>query len=315
MPNNFGPLNDTPILHDFFTEFWGELLPVSNFVLDVQDPINGQHSAKPGDTIQIKNWKQNYNVYTVGANGYNAPTDSAPATIPFVLPATAKAVSVALTADDYRLLSSGRNEGADYDAFKKKVMNGALFALGSAIVTDMLAVITAANFPNNTVSAAGTFARSAETKIEEAFFTRKVPLDTPQIVLPATPYREWVDDHSAILSNTGERVQKPMIFSGGSQSNVTPFYFTRTHVAMPADTARGFAATRTAIIGALRVPDEPTWEGDPVSLSTVVDDRSKAAILTRMWKNSQTGGIQLDFSAIWKFEKGQAEALQRITLA
>jgi hypothetical protein len=314
MANNFGALNDTPILHDFFAEFWGELLPLTNFVLDVQDPISGQHNAKPGDTIQIKNWQQAYTVYTVGATGYNAPTDVAPATVPFVLPATAKAVSLALTADEYRLLSTGRNEGADYDAFKKRVMNGALFALGSQMVTDMLAVITAANFPNNTVSAAGTFARSTETKIEEAFFTRKVPLDSPQILLPATPYREWVDDHSAILNNTGERVQKPMLFSGGIQSNVTPFNFARTHVAMPADAARGFAATRTAIIGALRVPDEPTWDGDPVSLATVVDDRTKAAVLTRMWKNSQTGGIQLDFSAIWKFQKGQPEALQRITL-
>src|SRR5215218_1448432 len=111
MSNNFGALNDTPILHDFFVEFWGDLLAVSDFVLDVQDPISGERSAKPGDTIRIKNWKQSYNVYDVGAAGYNAPTDVVPQTLPFVLPSAAKAVSAVITPAEFQLLASGRNRG------------------------------------------------------------------------------------------------------------------------------------------------------------------------------------------------------------
>ena len=82
-------------------------------------------------------------------------------------------------------------------------------------------------------------------------------------------------------------------------------------------------STRTAVLGAFRIPDEPTWDGDPVSLSTVIDSRknadgeevgSGAGALVRLWKvgGGSTGAMQLDIASIWKFAPGQPEAAERI---
>lgn len=314
--NNFGVLNDTPILHDFFAEFWGELLPLNSFHMDYQDPVGGSRAVKPGDKITIKKWKQSATVYNVGAGGYNTATDLTPGTEQMTVPSTARAVSAVLTAAEYRLLASGRAGGADYEAFKRKVQDILLFALGEDMITALFGVIVAADFPNYTVVGAGTMSRAKETIIEQKFFTRKVKLDMPQAVLAADTYREWVDDHQAIVNNTGDTsFQKPLLFSGDKASTVTPFRFRRTHVAMPDDADRGFAATRTAIVGAVRVPDEATFDKDPVSLSEIVEPKTGAAVQARVWKDAKTGTLQLDIASIFSFQKGQPEALERILAA
>ena len=308
--NNFGALNDTPILHDFFVEFWGDLAVMNNFYLDVQDPVDGSRAVKPGDVIRIKNWKQDYTVYSVGSSGYNTNTDVAPATVTFTIPSTIKAVSAAITLAEYNLLASGRTRGADFDAFKRKVQNGMLFSLAKAMVNAMFAPIVIADYTNYTTIASGAFTRAKETAIEKKFFDRKVPLENPQAILPSDTYKEWVDDHQAIVNYTGEQIQKPLLMSGTKASTVTPFQFSRTHVALPTDCDRGFFATRTAIIGAIRVPDEATFERDPVSLAEIVNPHNGAAVQARLWKNAQTGAIQMDFASIYSFQKGQVEALE-----
>lgn len=252
--NNFGILNNTTIFHDAFAELWKQLLPITRLCLSVHSEVDigdGKsvlvRNAKPGDTVTIKNWKQAFTVYNVGANGYNSPTDITPTDKQVTLPNTAKAVSAALTPAEYRVISSGVTGGADYDAFRKKILNGMLHAMGTAIVTDFLALFTKANYPTETIIAAGAMSRSTEIQMEKAFFDRQVALDEPQAILNSTAFAEWVDSHTAIQTNTGDNVQK-RIFMGSRQSQTTPFMFDRTAVALPTQSARGIAMQRTAVL-------------------------------------------------------------------
>lgn len=317
--NNFGILNNTTIFHDAFIEFWQMLLPITRLCLNVHSEVDigdGKtvliRSAKPGDTITIKNWKQDFTVYTVGAGGYTSPTNITPADKQVTLPNTAKAVSAALTPAEYRVLASGLTGGTDYDAFRKKIMTGMLHAMGSAIVTDFLALFTKANYATETVNAVGAMSRSSELLIEKAFFDRNVPLDNPQVILNSTAFTEWVDSHTAIQTYTGENVQKPLLFMGNRQSQTTPFSFSRTSVAMPAQADRGLALQRTAALACFRLPDEATFEKDPVSLAEIIDPNTGAGMLVRVWKDAKTGNLQIDVASIWQFDKGQPECAERI---
>ena len=248
--NNFGVLNNTIVLNDAFAEFWQFLLPITRMALNVADEIildSGQvvlvRSAKPGTTVTIKNWKQAFNVYDVtAAGGYLAPTDITPQDTQFTLPNTAKACSIQLSPEDFRVISSGVTGGNDYDAFRRKVVNGMLHALGAAIVGDFLAVLTAGNYPGCTVSLAGTYSGATELLIEKAFYDRSVPLDNPQIILNSAAFLEYTNSFLPQQNFTQEQIQKKLLFQGEQQSRITSFTNLRTQSALPApDSDRGIA--------------------------------------------------------------------------
>lgn len=315
--NNFGVLNNTTLLHDAFSMFLEDLIPVANLVLDVSDPKTGARDAKPGDTITIKDWRNEFTVYEVGAAGYNQPSNIGAADTQVTLPNTAKAVSFVLTPPEYRVIASGSTGGADYMAFRTKLRLAMQQSLGLGIVADMFAIVTAANYPNYTVSAPGTFSRATEVDLDSKLFARKVPRINAQGILSGAAYGEWTKDHIAIQTNTdtGRTLPRDLLLDGGMQSPTTPFRFFRTSLEMPEDADRGFVTTKTAMIGAFRIPSEPTYDRDPVSLLEVVDAKTGVPLLVRLWKNAQTGAIQVDCASIWKFQKGQAEALERIVSA
>jgi hypothetical protein len=301
-------------VHDAFSLFLQALPPVKDLVIDVQDPQNGGRTAKPGDTITVKDWRQAVTPYQVGAAGYNAPDNVTPGQTQVTLSNAPWAVSIALTAPEYRVLASGATGGADYAAFRDKLRQIMMNGLGKTIVDAFFAVITAANYPTNTVSAAGTFSRSTEIDLDTKFFARDVPVAGANAILPPSTFGEWAKDHIAIQTNTAENRQKDVLIAGGVQSQNSNFTFWRTNRPMPADAPRGFALVKTAVLAAFRVPDEATYDNDPVSLAVVIDPGTKIALLARVWKNAQTGTMQMDLAVIFQFQKGQAEAVERITL-
>lgn len=310
--NNFGTLTNTILIHDAFSLFLEGLLPIRDLVLDVQDPKNGGRTAKPGDTITVKDWRTTVTPYQVGAGGYNSPTDVTAGQTTVTLSNTPWAVSIALTAAEYRVLSSGDTGGADYEAFRTKLRSIMLNSLGKKIIDSWFAIITAANFTNEFVTAPGTFARSTEVDLDTKFFGREVPVDGANAILPPSTYAEWVKDHISIQTNTAENRQKGLLMSGGVKSQNSNFTFWRTNRPMPADAARGFVNVSSSTLAAFRIPDEATYENDPVSLSEIVDAATKIPLLGRLWKNAQTGTIQLDLASIFQFQKGQGEALERL---
>lgn len=313
MANNFGILTNTIVLNDVFSLFLQNLLPIRQLILDVSGEDGGRR-IKPGATITIKDWRNTIVAYQVGAGGYNQPTDVTAGQVQVTMPQTPWAVSIALTPTEYRLLASGATGGDDYNAFRTKLQEQMQFSLGKLIIDAWLATITAAAYPNHTVSAAGTFSRSTEVDLDTKFFGRNVtPVGAQGILAPST-YSEWVKDHITIQNYTGENRQKGLLMNGGIDSQNSAFTMWRTNSAMPADAPRGFVCSKPATVAVFRIPDEATYENDPVSLNEVVDEQTNVALLSRLWKNAQTGTIQLDLATIFLFTPGQPEALERITL-
>ena len=317
--NNFGVLNNTILIFDAFSQFLENLIPLRNLVLDVQDEKTGAVAAKPGDTITVKDWRSTVTAYqaNTAGGGYNQPSDVniAGKDRQITLPNTPWAISIVLTAEEFRLLSSGITKGQGYDTFRDKLARLMRDGLGKQAISDWFAVITAANFANQTVSAAGTFSRSTEIDLDTALFGRNVPAESAMAILPPSTYGEWAKDHIIIQSYTGENRQKTLLMGGAIQSQNSMFTIFRTNRPMGADFDRGFCCAQTSVIAAFRVPDEATFENDPVSLQTVIDPMTKIPFLVRLWKNPANGQIQLDMAAIWVFSKGQVEAIERIKSA
>jgi hypothetical protein len=314
--NNFGILNNTVVVADAFSLFLENLLPLRNLVLDVQDPRTGAREAKPGDTITVKDWRTELTAYQ--PNPTYVAQDITAADRQVTLPNIPWAVSILLTAAEYRIIASGVTGGAEYNAFRERMRQQMTYSLGTKLIDLFFAVITAANFPNATnkfVSAPGTFGRSAEVDLDTKLFTRNVPTDGAQIIGTPAFYAEWVKDHIAIQTNTGENRPKNLLMSGGTQSQNSNFTVWRTNRPMPADADRGIAMSRTGVIAAFRVPDEATYENDPVSLNTLIDPATGIPMLARLWKNGATGAIQMDLATLPVFAKGQTEAVERITAA
>lgn len=312
--NNFGVLTNTILVHDAFSLFLTELFPLRDMVLDVG--ADGSRAVKPGDTITVKDWRFEVEPYEVqSATGYNQPSDITAGGVPVQMPNKPWAVSVVLTPEEYRLLASGKTGGADYQVFKDKVREIMSNSLGRLLIAKWFELITEENYPNEFVTAAGTFNRAVEIDLDTKFFTRKVsPRGTNGILHPTT-FGEWTKDHIAIQTNTGENRQKTVLLSGRRESQNSNFTFWRTNVPLPEDAPRGFVSSRSHAIGAFRIPDEPTFENDPVSLNEVVDSETKISMLNRLWKNAQTGAIQMDLAVIFKYVKGQEEALERLVPA
>lgn len=325
MPNDFGALVDSTLIHDITDDLVEDIHPILGLARNLgeeQSDAGLIREARPGQTITIKDWSKPFTPYTVGAGGYIAPAYEAKDDITVTLPTAVTATSMALTAAEYRVLVGGPRKGVAYDELRKKINRMMMHGLKLKMAQDFMAIITSTNFTNATVSSVGTFTRSTEIDIDTELFDRKLmSRENATLLLPSSTFGEWSKDHIAVHTNTGAP-QSARLMSGGQQSSVTPFRVWRTQVGMPAHAARGFAFTETAAILVQRIPDEPTiGDREPVSLATVVDGGTEGdpgsglSFLFRLWKNPGLGQIQMDCATIYKFAKLQDEALERLTAA
>ena len=327
MPNDFGALANSTLIHDLMDDFRQDLDPILGLAMDIGNTESDAgivRTLRPGQSVTITNYFGEVAPYDVNAaGGYIAQDYAVGAPVVVTCPSNPWARSVRITPDEWRLLTGGPNLGAAYKALREKLNLEMMYSLKKKMVADFLAIITAGNYPTNTVVAAGTMARASEIDVMTALFNRHIKdRSNGKLVLHPTAYGEWAKDHIVINSYTGSSNQQPM-YNGGVQSQVTPFKVFASSVGMPADAARGFAFTKTAALLINRIPDEPGLDGLPSasgsdtfnSLATVIDANSGFAFLFRTWKNWQTGAIQMDLASIWKFAPLQGQALERITAA
>lgn len=325
MPNDFGDLVDSTLIHDITDDLVEDIHPILGIAKNLgtmQSDAGLIREARPGQTITIKDWSAPLEPYTVGGGGYIAPAYTAKDDITVTLPDAVTATSFALTAAEYRILVGGPRKGVAYDELRKKLNRMMMHGLKLQMANDFMDLVTSTNYPDSTVSASGTFTRSTEVDIEKELYDRKLKSRAnATLLLPSSTYAEWQKDHIAVHTNTGAP-QTDRLMSGGHKSSVTPFTVWRTQVAMPDHAARGFAFTETAAVLVQRIPDEPTiGDREPVSLATVVDSGTEEdpgsglSFLFRLWKSPQTGQIQLDLATIYTFALLQGEALERLTAA
>ena len=316
MANNFGALANSTLVHDLMDDLVEDLRPFLGLALNLgEETADGGviRRARPGTTITVTNWSKPFTPYTVGAGGYIAPDYTALSPVTVTVPSAVTAVSMALTGAEYRVLTGGPREGVAYDRLREKVNEMMFHGLKLKMATDFLSLITAANYPNETEIASAAFTRSSELDIEAELFQRKIAsFSNPKAIVSVPTYKSWAADHIGVHTNTGAR-QSNRVMSGGKQGSMTEIEFWRSHLAMPADAPNGFAFTKTAAVLINRIPDEPTFDGDPVSLAEVIDPETGLAFLSRLHKNTTTGQIQFDIATIYTFAVLQGTALERIT--
>jgi hypothetical protein len=294
-----------------------DLSPMMNLAVNLgEEQSDGGivRTVRPGSTITVTDFSAPFTPYDV-TSGYVAPDYTAKTPVTVTLPNNATATSMAITAEEFRVLTGGPRAGVAYDKLLEKVNRMMMHGLKKKMAEDFLALVTSANYANNTVSAAGTFTRSTEIDIDTELFGRNLQdRENATLILSGAAYGEWAKDHVAINTNTGQP-QRSKLISGGVPSQVTDFEVYRTNLALPSDAPRGFAYTRSGALLVSRIPDEATLPGgaDPVSLREVVDDQTGLSFLVRLWKNAQYGSLQLDIAIIYKFQKLQGEAIERIT--
>jgi hypothetical protein len=326
MANNFGALANSTLIHDLMDDFKQDLAPIMGLAMDIgEKQTDGGiiRELRPGQNVTITNYFGETAPYDVnGAGGYVAQDYNVGTPVVVSCPSNPWARSVTLTAAEWRLLTGAPGKGNALNELRNKLNLEMFYSIKKKMVQDYLALITAANYTNHTVSAVGTFARATEIDLDTAIFARNVKdRSNAQMVLNPTAFGEWAKDHIIINSYTGGN-QASRVFGGGVQSQVSNLTVYRTNLAMPADAARGFVNTKTAALLINRIPDEPGLDNVQAagsdtfnSIATVVDAASGFAFLVRTWKNWATGAIQFDVATIYKFAVLQGPALERITAA
>jgi hypothetical protein len=321
MANNFRNLTDSILVHDIVDELTTDLRPLFNLATDfgkANSDTGIVETIRPGSTVQIKNFAHTPTAYTKAAGADYAATDiTVPADIAFTLPTAVTAVSELITSEEYRVLTGAPRQNAAYDKLLQKIKEGMARGMKEKIIADFFAIITAANFTNETVSADGTFTRAKDIDLDTTLYKRKLMARTGGTVI-AHPdlYGEYSKDHLAIMDNTNTPLDD-RVMEGGVRSGVSKFTYWRTNVTLPADADRGFAFTKTAALFVARIPDEAAMasRSQVVERATVVDQESGMGFLSRVWEKPGNGNLQFDLAIIYKFQKLQNEALERIVSA
>ena len=320
MANSFGDITSSRMIHDIVDDLVARLGPLLRLATNFsEETANGVRlrTAAPGSTIKIEDWNLKgagvpavYNVNP--AVGYVAGDVTRKPQRSFDLPSTITAMSIAITPAEYRILISD-NVGIDgYATFRQRLQEAVVDKFATHMVDRFLSKLTALAFPNATPLSV--FNRTFELGIEKKLFDRKLAgKDGATMIVSSQGWLDYTLDHVAIQTNTGDAAAVRAALFDQRASTTTSFQIARTHATLPTPVAQGFAYTRTAAYFAARIPDEPTFEGDPVGLQEIVHEPSGMPMLSRVWKDPKTGILQLDFANIYEFYANQPEAIERFT--
>lgn len=203
------------------------------------------------------------------------------------------------------------------DLIKRFGLNAA-YSLGSAIVADLAALMTAGNFTNKTTKALGAgldgFDRKVLLQAGAALSKRGlVPFDRFAL-LNAEYFASLFMDESLLnlLVLSGQKVVEgnamPMVHNFGISEFVD--------LASPAgENLVGFCGGRTALGFATRIPDDPGAGFSNVKISSVTDDQTGISIQVREWYNADLGKFNRTYTMMYGVGVGQAAAGQRIVSA
>ncbi len=317
MSNAFGDLTSSRMIHDVVDDLAADLRPLLRLATNFSERGANDvvlRSAAPGTVIKIEDWNLRDGIgglYNVDpAVGYAAQDITRKAQRSFTLPSTIQATSVALTPAEYRILISD-NIGIDgYARFRQRLQQAMVYQFALGAVTKFFSKITAANYLNATE--VSVFSRETELGVEKKLFDRKLASkNNATVITDSKLFLDYTLDHQVIQDNTGEG-QANRVMGNTVQSRVSNFSVTRTTEELPAQSPLGFAYTETAAFFVARIPDEPSFERDPVSLQEVVHPDFELPMLFRIWKDPKKGILQLDMATIMEFYVNQAAALERL---
>lgn len=190
-------------------------------------------------------------------------------------------------------------------------------SLGAKIMSEIMKLITAANFPTATIKALGAggdgFDRKAAVAVGTALDGRNVEDFDRYMLLNALYYGSLCSDTpmmQVLLASGADAVKTGAL---PEIQGLAPLKYS----AMPAGAQNlvGFAGGRTALALATRLPDDPGQGMGNCKISTVTDEDSGLSIQVREWYNADLGQYRRSYVLMFGVAVGQKDAGQRILSA
>ena len=184
------------------------------------------------------------------------------------------------------------------------------YALGRKVCDDLMALIIAANFANETAVNAADFKRDTVVDIGTKLNKRFIP-DMGRFMFVNSDYYNSLQKDEA-LYKAYITPQAGNVVVSGMLPDVNGFVVIE-YAALPenAEDLMGFAGIREGLIMAARVPDVPKNTGDTV-IRVVTDPRTGLAVQVRDRYDGRLGKQEVSFTLMYGFATGNAPVLERI---
>jgi hypothetical protein len=182
----------------------------------------------------------------------------------------------------------------------------AAHALGKALVDDLFAAVTVANYSNGTYYSPVSFGRSDIVNINKTLAGRKIPA-LGRIAVLNSDYFENISNDATLIANAGS--QSDTVRSGyiGNVHGVR----VEEYAQLPdnSEDLAGFVCIPEAIMLATRVPALPQ---DTQGFENVTDERTGLTLQMRTWYDKKTGLDNLTLTFMYGLAVGNADCLERI---
>jgi hypothetical protein len=184
------------------------------------------------------------------------------------------------------------------------------YALGRKVCDDLMALIIAANFTNETEVAQATFGRDSVVDIGTKLNKRFIP-DMGRFMFVNSDYYNALQKDEALYKAYITPAASNVVVSG-MLPDVNGFAVIE-YSALPenAENLVGFAGIREGLIMAARVPDVPANTGDTV-IRVVTDPRTGLSVQVRDRYDGRLGKQEVSFTLMYGFAKGSAPVIERI---
>jgi hypothetical protein len=182
-------------------------------------------------------------------------------------------------------------------------------AIGTAMVTDLFALVTSANYTNGTTVAVGSFARSSVTALGKTLTGRKVsPIGRKLIV--NSDYFERLQNDTVLVANPGSPADTVRSGAVGDVNGFATYEFAQLPTT---GNLAGIGFTPNAFLLASRLPAMPEKTDSGVQFSTVTHEDTGLSLLVRTWYDPLLGREYRSYSLVYGVAVGDAAQLQRVT--
>lgn len=184
-------------------------------------------------------------------------------------------------------------------------------AIGKAMVDQIIALVTAANFTNATTQAISGFNRASVINGGIALNARKVPSVGRVLLLNSTAYGNLLGD-AVLVANPGSASDA---VRSGELGNVHGFRAFEFPQLPNTGNLYGIALAPGALLMATRLPTLPEPSGFNGMLRTVAEEKSGLSIQMRQWYDPLKGLEYRTYTLMFGVAKGDASRLQRFISA
>ncbi len=184
------------------------------------------------------------------------------------------------------------------------------YALGRKVCDDLVALIVAANFPNQPSVAQASFGRDIVVDIGTKLNKRFIPDMGRFMFVNSDYYNSLQKDEALYKAYIAPQVADVVVT--GILPNVNGFTVIE-YSALPENGERlvGFAGIREGLIMAARVPDVPEFTGD-TEIAIVTDPRTGLSVQVRDRYDGRLGRQEVSYTLMYGFAVGNNPVVERI---